>query len=477
MSDKVLLEFLEAPVSRRFEMALDDATAPVIAGYLGAEAFARYRELAAEHHDPGHLALAPPNLVFVPGVMGSLLHSEGRAGVWWIDARTRGHIDDLRLDPTGDDDANPGYKVRPFSIDTSYEPFLAAVQASPDLSHRFYAYDWRKSLLRSADGLRAMIKQAHEENGGQDVHLVGHSMGGLVIRATLMEHGDELWPIVGRVVFLGTPHYGSPAIAGYLKNHFWGLEMLVLLRRYLSRETFRSLYGVLELLPAPAGIYPGTTPPAGGGYDHPCVNFDLYDAGAWKLDLDGGQEAALQRVLDGARAFHERLQTHHAELDQDLRSRMAVIAGVGVKTLFRLAYRHGLARVWGEMEKVTDVQRGNPDRDGDGRVPLASARLPNVGDTRFVIGKHGDLPNLPPVIDAAFAWLRGKSMDLAATPEEADVAHLGVGAPAATGADADDAGIDPGYLALDDPADDALEQLDRDVEDGRRPDFVFVRPL
>ncbi len=469
-SNTILFDFLAAPVNNRFQMALDPALAPTIAEYLGAEKFARYQDLARESVAAEHLALEAPNVIFVPGVMGSLLHSEGRAGVWWIDARTRGHIDDLRLSPDGDGDADPAFKIRPFSIDTTYEPFLAAVQATPDFSHRFFAYDWRKSLLRSADALRDAIRTAHEENGSKPVHLVGHSMGGLMIRATLMEYGETLWPIVGNIVFLGTPHYGSPAIASYLKHHFWGFELLVLLRRYLSRETFRSLWGVMELLPAPAGIYPGSVAiQADDEYRHPCVNFDLYDAAAWHLELTDGELDALQRVLNGARSFHERIRRHHLELDQEWRNRMAVIAGVGKKTLFRLAYRRGLSRAWGEMQKVTDREEGNPDWDGDGRVVVASAALEHVGTVRYVEGRHGDLPNLKPVIDDVLRWLRDQPMELPDSPEGALVDHLGTAAV--------EAGDDPGYLQLEDPSALRMTELEQQLEEGRLPEFVLVRPL
>ena len=52
----------------------------------------------------------------------------------------------------------------------------------------------------------------------------------------------DLWNVVGQIVFVGTPHYGSPAIMGYLKNHFWGFELLALLGRYLSRATFQTMW-------------------------------------------------------------------------------------------------------------------------------------------------------------------------------------------------------------------------------------------
>ena len=60
------------------------------------------------------------------------------------------------------------------------------------------------------------------------------------------------------------------------------------------------------------------------------------------------------------------------------RERMLVIAGVGHKTLFRLEYDSRFFGLWEKMVKVTKRQPGNPHRDGDGRLPVASARSSTV---------------------------------------------------------------------------------------------------
>ncbi len=88
-----------------------------------------------------------------------------------------------------------------------------------------FPYDWRKSLRRSTEAFRDRVRDCRDQNGGP-VHVVAHSMGGLLVRAALMTHGAELWPLIDRIVFVGTPHYGSPAIASYLKNHLWGFDIL-----------------------------------------------------------------------------------------------------------------------------------------------------------------------------------------------------------------------------------------------------------
>lgn len=130
--------------------------------------------------------------------------------------------------------------------------------------------------------------------------------------------------------------------------------------------------GVLSLLPAPVGVYPDSGPAADA---HPCANFDFYDADAYRLDLSGEEHARLQRVLDGAREFREGLAAWHETLSQERRDRMLVIAGVGLKTLFRLAYKPRFGVLWEHMDRTTGQRPGDRHREGDGRVPLASAEL------------------------------------------------------------------------------------------------------
>jgi pimeloyl-ACP methyl ester carboxylesterase len=487
--------FLHGSTLERLRMVEDERVAPAIQSYLGERAYAELQALAATV-DRDHLSLdAPKNLIFVPGVMGSQLKSETKGGVWWIDARTRNHLNDLALSADGDEDADRNNQIAPFTTDPQYMPFMTAVLADARFNHELFPFDWRKLPTQSADGLRDLVDRMYAENGQVEIHLVGHSMGGLIIRAALDEHGDELWPKLGKVVFIGTPHYGSPAIAGYLKNHFWGFDLLALLGLYINRQTFRSMWGVIAMLPAPRGIYPGTRDnnddpwTDGGEYLHPCSNFDMYEADAWKLELGDAERKQLQRVLDGAAAFHRRLYEGHDSLPQDVRDRMAVIAGVGTKTLFRLEYESHLFGAWETMNKVTKRVEGDRHREGDGRVPLASAELENV-PVRYVRGVHGGLPNIPAVYEAVFRHLSGQEMDLARTPKEALSGHLGLGGDEASEAPALDgtaialAGapeetngeLDPGVWRLeDDPA--ALARLQASLEREELPEFTRVRLL
>lgn len=497
MQQDGIRHFLAASTEERLRLALDEVHAKEVQAYLGRAAFEEYVEIArrvTNRLDEQHLGLrAPTNLIFVPGVMGSLLQSRHYGGVWWIDVRTRNHIDHLRLAPDGRRAANPAHEVAPFSTDPSYEPFLAAVMERDDFGHTLFPYDWRKPLSLSTAALRDKIREVYEGNGHEPVHLVAHSMGGLMVRATLMEHGREVWPKLGRMVFIGTPHYGSPAVAAYLKNHLWGVDLLTLLGwRYLSRETFRSLQGVLSMLPAPRGLYPGTRTDGsmlwdagntGDAYVHPCANFDLYNVETWRLDLPADDASQLQQVLDRVAVFHGEMYEAHQGLDQEQRDRMAVIAGVGYKTLFRLAYRPGLLGLWEHMDKETARVARDPHREGDGRVPLASAFLEHVGDIRYVKGEHKELARSARVYEDTFRWLKGEKMRLPDTLVEALSQHLGgdmaVGeAPHLAGtARSDAAAGDPGYWDLQPPDPTRLVEMEAQLDGGQLHEFITVRLL
>ena len=177
-----------------------------------------------------------------------------------IDFRSVRQLDRLRLAPDGSD-RDERAEIEAFQVDQTYDGFLDAVFDRTDFGCVTHPYDWRKSLWASAGGLKQRIEQLAAQNGGKKVYLVAHSMGGLLVRAMLARHGtDDLWNKIGRIVFLGTPHYGSPTILYYIQNHFYGTDLKLILALVLSRATFRSLWGAIGLLPARAGSTPAPGP-------------------------------------------------------------------------------------------------------------------------------------------------------------------------------------------------------------------------
>src|SRR6185369_13911896 len=84
----------------------------------------------------------------------------------------------------------------------------------------------------------------------------------------------------------------------------------------------------------------------------------------------------------------------------------AIRANKRLCQVYRSTYSHKFWGLWEEMHKETGRVLKDPHREGDGRVPLASALLENIGDIRYVNGIHGELPMLPPVYEHIFRWLK-----------------------------------------------------------------------
>ncbi len=104
---------------------------------------------------------------------------------------------------------------------TGHESLLLRRRLRRTAGYHTQAYHYpsvRASIARNAAGLRAAI----ERIDAPVVHLVGHSLGGLVILHCLRAYPSAR---PGRVVFLGTPCGGSRA-ARVLDSHRWGRALM-----------------------------------------------------------------------------------------------------------------------------------------------------------------------------------------------------------------------------------------------------------
>lgn len=193
-----------------------------------------------------------PLAVVLPGTMGSALKVQGE-GVWlnyW--ALLWGGLRRLRIDAAG---------VEPTDLlDDFYGPLLEFLARS----HRveIFPYDWRMSVReaadRLADRLEALLPLAERTN--QPVHLVAHSMGGLVVRAMIADggRGAALWRRIvalpnSRFMMLGTPNLGSYEAVRWLTGNNPTQAKLSLLDITQSTDEIinlvRNFPGLVELLP------------------------------------------------------------------------------------------------------------------------------------------------------------------------------------------------------------------------------------
>ena len=193
-----------------------------------------------------------PLAVVLPGTMGSALKVNGDS-VWlnyW--ALLRGGLERLK--------ASERRVEATDLLDQFYGPMLEFLARS----HRveIFPYDWRDSVrdaaIKLADKLEIWLFEVVRT--GQPVHIIAHSMGGLVVRAMIADggRGNELWQQItalpnSRFMMLGTPNHGSFEAVRWLTGHNPTQSKLTLLD--LTNNTVdivnivREFPGLLELLP------------------------------------------------------------------------------------------------------------------------------------------------------------------------------------------------------------------------------------
>ncbi len=212
--------------------------------------------------------------IIVPGIQGSALQNVypiSPLTTWSTltiigEKFTSPDFKSLALDDAADADLNEYVVSRPSQLlEVAYAPLAQALQGRLEAPAYVFPYDWRYSIVQSAQDLVQYIqrlqRKAMPSVKGWDrlFDFAVHSMGGLVLRAFLdawQRSGAATPPPVGQVIFIATPHLGSLDAAVALISGeapwFGGRKEL----RKLAR-TFPSVY---ELLPRfPGAVVRGTT--------------------------------------------------------------------------------------------------------------------------------------------------------------------------------------------------------------------------
>ncbi|MCB1958999.1 MAG: hydrogenase small subunit, partial [Rhodocyclaceae bacterium] len=198
-----------------------------------------------------------PLAVVLPGTMGSVLQQQGETV--WIDywRLMRGQLGRIGIDRP---DVEPVDLVGDF-----YGPLVEFMARTHHVE--IFPYDWRNSVreaaARLAEALERWLPEAERNN--QPVHLVAHSMGGLVVRAMIADGGagSAVWQRIvalpkSRFVMLGTPNRGSHEAVRWLTGGNPTQGKLTLLDLTKGRDDIidivRHYPGLIELLPfAPEG--------------------------------------------------------------------------------------------------------------------------------------------------------------------------------------------------------------------------------
>lgn len=345
--------------------------------YFGEKEYHYLRSLAEHARMVRSRAPVLGNVVFLHGIMGANLltvEKDGDEDLVWVNLLrlAAGQIERLKLTPDGQGDADPDYTVEVGDLDKrTYARAILWLRGRWNVAP--FAYDWRKDIDASADALAAFIRK---QFAGAPVHLVAHSMGGLVSRNFIHRHRD-LWEQIagpnggkagGRLIMLGTPNYGSFAIPQAMT----GTEKLV--RLLATADVTHDLSGVLDILNSFVGSYEMLPAPS----KLPSAAQVIYRQETW------GDLPISNHHLKRAFQFHDDLDRDADSIDP---ARMAYIAGCNQETLC------GLAVVTpGEFDYMATF-------DGDGRVPHALGLLKDV-PAYYVEEVHGDLPRNEKVLSA-----------------------------------------------------------------------------
>jgi pimeloyl-ACP methyl ester carboxylesterase len=330
--------------------------------YFGAQLHADLALLARRSlaHPPGPGAR---RVYVLPGIMGSQLGIVRGGGkpndILWLDPIDfqLGRLTDLRL-------GTESRVVALGAMSYSYLKLTLSLRVA-GFDTVLLDYDWRCDLASLGRQLAARL----DNDGREDVALIGHSMGGLVARAALAQPAGRR---VSRVIMLGTPNAGSFGAVQALRGTYSVVRKLAQLdlrhdAEFLAREVFSTFPGLHELLPA------GTE---GSG-------LDLFDADAWPADGPGPDRDRLRAAAG--------LETRLAAGD----ARCYVVIGCDHPTATGIA-RHGAEFAY------------EYSRRGDGTVPIALARL-HGAQHGYLACDHSDLPLDDRVIGGAIELLGAAS--------------------------------------------------------------------
>jgi pimeloyl-ACP methyl ester carboxylesterase len=351
--------------------------------YLGEDRYQRMHSMALKRKVARSVAVQPKgNVVVIHGIMGGELSvsSGGPGDLTWVNVFriARGWLDRLRLSEDGRSEANSKFTVKATGILKRYYGELL-LSLSETWNVKAFWFDWRKDLDLAADELNSRIRGWFDPSA--PVHIVAHSMGGLVAR-TFMKLYPERWNTMwdpgddkrspgtmgGRLIMLGTPNQGSFAIPQVTT----GLESLVRnlaladLRhnKHQLLDTFNSFVGSYEMLPSPLAM----------PTMEPLYNSETY--ARFNVSVP-------PQHLQTARAHHQFLRD---EIDPQ---RMIYVAGYDQPTFSDIANWTALDQTKGYVMT----------QDGDGRVTHQLGLLRGV-PTYYVKDNHGNLSSNSTILSA-----------------------------------------------------------------------------
>jgi len=186
-----------------------------------------------------------PIVVLIPGIMGSNLTVNGE--VVWINYWTfiKGGLTNLAINTNGVGASS--------LIKTSYKKLVQFLSETYDVVT--FPFDWRLQLNDTARNLKNEIERLLEYK--QPVKIIGHSMGGVLVRDFIVSYPDT-WKRLNeskdfRMLFLGSPLGGSFRIPAVLFGQDAIINKLAKIDIFHTKKELISMFsqmpGILSLLP------------------------------------------------------------------------------------------------------------------------------------------------------------------------------------------------------------------------------------
>ncbi len=315
-------------------------------------------------------------IIFVHGIKGAWLKNQYPVDyqdeIYWsgIMLKKFGKLHLSDIDSSVDSDIDR-FIFPHQAVPLAYESVVDEIREEVTPLTYVFTYDWRKDNRLSAEKLGEFVElvlkkaKVHAVKAGnpepERVVLIGHSMGGLVIKWYVENVlKDKALDRVEKIISIATPYRGSlKAVEGILPGarNFFGLEA-----QMAMRKAARTLPGIYQLLPSwkDAVVNKKTGKPV-----------DIFLKQSWQVNMvkkleDTYGSAFFQNMLTDAKEFTQKMKKSY---EPKIRKRFVCIYGTGSKTMRQVTVNT-------LNHNRFDFKNIKADKDGDGTVHKLSSMVP-----------------------------------------------------------------------------------------------------